>query len=340
MITSLLQDLFLRFGGSTAALQEQVPAGGACPVDLARAVERVVDAISPRLRVVPGYERILRGPVVATFRHIDELGESVPGPLLCCRSTFSEDPRINAFFVSPKHIQEVFSQSSEVRRLFDANPLAAECFALMCVRREERSQLGMALVGDEVRNDVLQTSVSFTDHHVFSPGNDETAARCALKCCMFDGLLAHIKRHAVDSARRVEDLESRLRGLRGRLRSQGQGPDAEQARERLSAEIHELERQLAAEDARPMTVNEQLDLVAEALSNPAQYLSTEPFSLRLSRMAIKLEKGSTEPGYELDLSEIRIASHRPRVGALVRFPREDLLPQPDFLKEADLFLSL
>jgi hypothetical protein len=340
MLTSLLQDFFLRFGGASDALQEQVQAQGACPADLAKAVEHVVDTISGRLRVVPNYERILLEPVVKTFRHIDQIADSIPGPLPCCRSAFNDDPRINAFFVSPRHIQEVFSQSDDVRRLFEANPLAAECYALMCVRREERSQLGMALVNNQVRNDVLQTSVNFTDHHVISPGTDEVAARCALKCCMFDGLLAHIKRRAIDAAQKADDLETRLRVLHSRLKSVGEGPDAEQPRAELSAEIRDLEDQLAGGDARPLTINEQLDMVAAALSDPAEYLTAEDVSLRLSRMAIKLEQGATEPGYELSLSEIRIASHRPRVGALVRFPREELLPQQDFVKQADLFLSL
>lgn len=340
MLTSLLQDFFLRFGGAPDALREQVRTEGACPADLAKAVEHVVDSVSTRFRVVPNYERILQEPVVETFRHIDEIAESIPGPLLCCRTAFNEDPRINAFFVSPRHIQEVFSQSEDVRQLFEANPLAAECYALMCVRREERSQLGMALVDNQVRNDVLQTSVSFTDHHLLSPGTDEAAARCALKCCMFDGLLAHIKRRAVDAAQRAEDLETRLRVLRSRLKSTGQGPDTEQPRAELSAEIHDLEKQLEGGDARPLTLSEQLDMVAAALSDPAEYLSAEAVSLRLSRMAIKLEKDATEPGYDLSLSEIRIASHGPRIGALVRFPRTELLPQQDFVKQADLFLSL
>ncbi len=62
--------------------------------------------------------------------------------------------------------------------------------------------------------------------------------------------------------------------------------------------------------------------------------------LRLTRLGIMLEAGSSEPGYELGVSEIRIASHRPRIGALVRFPREELLPKPDFVRQADIFLAL
>ena len=67
---------------------------------------------------------------------------------------------------------------------------------------------------------------------------------------------------------------------------------------------------------------------------------TDRCSLRLNRQAAKLELGSLGPGHELELSEIHIASHQPRIGALVRFPRGELLPQPDMLKQADLFLAV
>ena len=57
----------------------------------------------------------------------DELVERMPGSFLCSRSTFSADPRVKAFFVNPRHLQEVFSQNRDVRELFDTNPMAEEC---------------------------------------------------------------------------------------------------------------------------------------------------------------------------------------------------------------------
>ena len=60
--------------------------------------------------------------------------------------------------------------------------------------------------------------------------------------------------------------------------------------------------------------------------------------LRLNRQAIKLDAASKDEGHEIELAEIHIASHVPRVGALVRFPKDELPPKPDLLKRADLFL--
>jgi hypothetical protein len=236
MQAGLLQDIFERLSGAFVGLAPEQQTAGRCAGNLDDMVEHVVDGSSSRLRAVPGYARSLRGPLASTFRYIDRMVEAIPGPLPCCRSAFSEDPRINAFFVSPQHIQEVFSQSREVRDLFDANPLAGECWALMCVRQQERTQIGMAMVDGQVRKDVLQTVVSFTDHQLHSPGTDEATARCALKCCMFNGLLAHIRRRANDALSRAADLEHRIALAHRRLRGLGQDPAREPARSELRAE--------------------------------------------------------------------------------------------------------
>ncbi len=340
MLAGMLQDIFQRFSGTFVDLVAEQEIAGPCAANLDKMVEHVVDEVSPRLRAIPGYARSLRGPVVTTFRYIDEIVEAIPDPLLCCRSAYSDDPRINAFFVSPQHIQEVFSQSRDVRDLFEANPLADECWALMCMRQQERSQLGMALVDGQVRKDVMQTAVSFTDHQVMSPGIDEATARCALKCCMFTGLLAHIQRRASEARSRVADLDNRIALAQRRLRGLGEDAAREQARGELRAEIRRLQDQLSEDGLRLPTLNDHLRFVADSLSHPADFLSANTRSLHLSRLAIKLEKGSNEPGYDLTLPEIHIASHAPRISTLVRFPREELLPEQDFLKQADLFLSL
>jgi hypothetical protein len=339
MLAGMLQDIFQRFGGPMEDLEPD-SASRSCTANLDKMIEHVADEVSSRLRAVPGYSRSLREPVLTTLRYIDGIVENIPAALECCRSAYTKDPRINAFFVGPTHLQEVFSQSREVRDLFEANPLVEECYALMCVRQQERNEFGMALVDGEVRRDVMRTSVSFSDHQVVSPGVDEASARCALKCCIFNGVLAYIRRRAGDARTRVQDLENRRVLASRRLRGLGQDPAQERARSELQAEIARLEGELSEDNLRLATINDHLGFVVDSLSHPEDIVGTGSRSLHLSRMGIKIAEGSDEPGYRLTLPEIRIASHAPRISTLVRFPREELLPERDFLKQADLFLSL
>ena len=76
------------------------------------------------------------------------------------------------------------------------------------------------------------------------------------------------------------------------------------------------------------------------LAHPEQYVYRDQHELRLNRLGVKLEDDSTEAGYTVPLSEIQVAYHKPRIAALVRFPREELLPRQDYLQKADLFLAV
>lgn len=339
MSIQFLQELFARLGGGAGQPLDPAGQGGACGGALGQAVEHVVDQVSRRLRALPRYGRALSGPVASCLRHIDAMVEGVPGTLLCSRASFNEDHRVNAFFVSPQHLREVFSRSEEVRELFDAEPFAQECFGLLCMRMEERRQLGIGMEGDTMRRDILQTAVSFTDHQVVSPGSGESDARRALKCCIFNGLLGHLRRSASAAKATTDDLERRLHALRGRQRLLGGGASTGTQAAELQGEIDGLSTQLAGQTLRLSTLEDHLKYVAETLDNASAYLSARTFPLRINRMGIRLDENSQETGYELLLSEIRISSQEPRVAALVRFPRDELQPPPDILESARYFLN-
>jgi hypothetical protein len=337
---SLLQDMFLRFGGTFKEWNDEPGAGKpSCSGTLTQAVEYVVDETHSRLRFLPGYVRRLRGPVEASFRHIDGLVEKVPGPILCCRSAFSADRRVNAFFVDPGHLQRVFSESEQVRDLFDASSDIMECWALLCMKREERRRLGMSLVGNLVQKEVMQTTVSFTDHQVLSPASSEAGARQSLKCCIFNGLLAHIRKREREEKIRVIELEDRRESLISRL-NRTASENRDESREELERLISDIARELAREIPRLASPEYHLNLVADVLGKPAQYVRGSLSSIHLSRLGIKLDGDGTDIGDEIPLFEVQVASHGTRVGTLVRFPRAELLPQQDFVRKTDLFLAL
>lgn len=168
-IAAFLEETFSHFSGGISAWHEEAKNYQSERDALIQATEYIVDQTSPQLRAISGYRRRLKGPVTDAFSYIDKLVERIPASFLCARSTFSLDPRVKAFFVNPHHLQEVFSQNQDVRTIFDEDPLADECCALMCMRMEEHRKFGVALIGDRIRREVLQTAVSFTHHQVYTP---------------------------------------------------------------------------------------------------------------------------------------------------------------------------
>jgi hypothetical protein len=337
MLPAFLQETFDRLRGSSPTWIKQPDAGSHCVKHIDEVAEFVIAQTSSKLRAVPGSVRRLRDPITETLRYIDELVERVPGVVRCERLSFSADPRVNAFFVDHKHLQQVFSESSEVRALFDEHGSLQECFGLLCMHKEERRQLGMALMDDAVRKDVLQTSVNFTDHQVLSPGSNEADARCALKCCIFKNLIQHIKSQAMQAETGAYALETRHNALRARMRRIERDPPGASERDDLKRQLHSTEHQIQRQGPRLASPEDHLRFVIQVLAEPERMLRASLHSIFVDRMGImhdQLEAGAAE----LRLSEIHIGHQQPRVACLVCFGRAELLPQRDFLKEASAFL--
>jgi len=336
---SFLQEIFSRFGEAFRPEDEEEVIESSCNGTPAQAVEHVVDRTYSRLRFLSGYSRRLKAPVATALHYIDALVEGVPEAVLCSRAAFSENPQVNAFFADPNHLQAVFSRSKEVHDLLEANPEAEECWALLCMKMEEHRQLGVSLIGDAVRKDVMQTTVNFSDHQILSPATSEAEARCSLKSCIFDRLLTYIHKRARDEKIRVTELENRRNFLVTRL-NRPASEDGGESRRELQREVDEIGETLAREIPRLASLEFHLDLVTDVLEHPAQYVSGHLNAIHLSRMGIKLDGNRTADGNEVPLFEIRVAGQGTRIGALVRFPRTELLPRQDLVRKADRFLVL
>jgi len=339
-IAAFLDETFSHFSGGFSAWYEEARNYQATRDASIQATEYVVDQTSPQLRAIPGYRRRLKGPVTDAFSYIDELVERIPVSFLCARSTFSSDPRVKTFFVNPHHIQEVFSQNKDVRTLFDEHPMADECCALMCMRMEEHQRFGVALIGDRIHREVLQTTVSFGQHQVYTPGVSEADARRALKCCIFNGVLTHIREKLVEA--RTSHLEHRkqLSMLHMQLRKAEEQDAIEEERGVLRMQIEDLENTLIQAAQRPPTLQDHLAFVSDVLLYADQFISASSQHLHLTHMGIKVDQESNEPAYEFDLTEIQIGNKEPRVAALVRFPRCELLPKVEFLQQTDALFAV
>ena len=74
---------------------------------------------------------------------------------------------MNAFFATAHDVPACLGRSVELRRFFDNDP-APEAYALLGMKKEERSVLGMELQGDAVQREVAQTQVSFSGHRIIA----------------------------------------------------------------------------------------------------------------------------------------------------------------------------
>ncbi len=156
------------------------------------AIERAVDGTDSRLRLVPGYRKRLREPVMHAIDQVVALVDGIPAPVAAGSDDYRNDFRLAALFASAEDMLQVFGRDRALSEyLSGAEGQGTErVTALLLARREERNILGMELVGDQVRRDVAQVTVSFSGHHLLEPRTSEEECRRFLKRRAFDHLLA------------------------------------------------------------------------------------------------------------------------------------------------------
>ena len=103
----------------------------------------------------------------------------------------------------------------------------------------------------------------------------------------------------------------------------------------LRMQIEELENMLINAAKHPPTLQDHLAFVSDVLLYADQFISAGFQHMRLTHMGIKVDQESNEPAYDFDITEIKIGNKKPRVAALVRFPRCELLPKKEFLLQTD-----
>ena len=302
--------------------------------ELEEAVERVVEGIEPRLRLVPGYRRKLLPALQKALTHIDETVDRIPGPLELNRKAYFDDPEVKAFFASPDELDTIIHDSSEISAFFDQvhEVPHQEALALLCVNKEEKNIFGMELAGNDIRREVPQTAINFYDHKLMSPAVDEDVLRCGIKKCIFDGLITYTLQRILGLKSQRRELEDQRRILHTRLRARqavGNSLDTLIASARNNAEqqIEEIESnlRLAEDRLRQLPASEHvlgayLEEIQRIFNHPEAFIQMSVVCHRINNMGIKVDTDSTHPENTVCFSELEIAQVLKRVVSIVRFP--------------------
>jgi hypothetical protein len=297
------------------------------------AIEQVVDASEPRIRLVGDYADKLVEAVETALSHCEKLTRQLPPALILSARAWAADPRVNAFFATVADLRATLSQPPAVRELFQQHSQLEECFALMLMVKRETETFGSALEGEMLIREVRQTRVSFSEHRLYFPAASEAELRRDLRQRMLGFLASQAQDRLGELRTRRDALEEQRRQLRAQLqalRGQSRGllpllssadPD-ERRLATLEQRLAQTEQELA--DARkPLgTLDDYLELVRQVVGQPEPYLHLHRFSLRLNRLGVKLDEDSPEPGETIALFELDSLAEQ-RIGVLVRFSREE-----------------
>ncbi len=304
--------------------------------------------MNPQLRLARRYQAQLEPAVATSLKYVSDLVAALPAPREASAAAWSTDPYMHAFFVAPDDIARALSRSTDLRTYFEQNPDVPEAYAVLGMAMTERHILGVALEGETMRRDVLQTTVSFSDHQVRMCGRTDPDLRLEIIRRIVDQLgLDGLARIAEDKSRR-DMLEQERALLKTRLlllERQGAGmravlgsdvaPKSEEMA-RLQEQIEENEKNLDSLGLRAEAVERALNRVCEVLADPSPLIYIESRQFRLDNMNVMLPENSTQAGEEVTIQIARVPTTPPqmRAFALVRFARGDLLPAANLFDEA------
>jgi hypothetical protein len=309
------------------------------------AIERAVDGTDSRLRLLPGYRKRLRGPVIHAIDHVVALVDGLPPPLAAGRDDFNADPCLGTLFVSAAHMLEVLGRDRAMIEFLNSHAAGAERLtAALLAERIEKNVLGMELAGEQVRRDVAQLTVSFRNHRLVEVADSEAETRRLLKRRAFDHLLAlalarivEVREERTDLAHQRDVLRHKLATLErsGWSFAEGEGEPSEPAS--LQAELADTEGQLARLGSDAGVLDTHLDIVADQLAQAEQLLQSETLRMRLDSMNVQRDAQDAS-GRDIVLPEILNAHGRRNVLLLVSVMPAELPPRENLLATAHRYL--
>ena len=317
---------------------------------LEAAIDRAVDGTDRRLRALGNYRARLREPVAIAVRHLNGLVGLLPPATEIGPQCYGSDPRLRAAFASPNHLADVLGQCQAIKDYLRAccGPTPETIFGLLTMSLQERTVLGMELDGDTVRRDVMQTSVSFTQHRFVAPADSERTARRELKKRGFDFLLEKALERVVDAKARRGELAKNRQLLRRKLEAlrSGQwglepaffeGDEYCPCVEALEADIAAIDEELGQSAGIELGLDESLTHIAETLSRPEDWLALNPLRLNLDYRGIK--QGEADSPDTVEFSEISSLQGRQRIVLLGWIPRAQLPEPKDSIRLGQAYLG-
>jgi hypothetical protein len=283
---------------------------------LDKALDRTVEVVEPKLALVRNWRSRLAPGVAAAIefaraaaQHLQQVHDLSP-------SAWASDPLVRATFATADSVTQVLGRMREVQRYFRAPGAGDEAYGVLSMVFETRKVLGAAQIGDEVRQDVERTQVSFGDHRIriVAPSADELRQATGVR--VFNELLLAATRELAQADERRKELNVARAMLQARLRMLEQkegtlledlGADGDEAADPL-AERAELERRLAEMNASMAQLgagteglDRQLDIVRDTLLSARELVRIETRRLFLDPVNTVVDASDAGgPGIEFE----------------------------------------
>lgn len=310
------------------------------------AIERVLDGTDPRLRGFMNYRARLHDAAACAVRHVVQLVDSLPEPAEISASAYSGDPRLKVFFASPGQMREIFEDAQTLRDVIDTpGAVGSSIYALLSMSMDERQVLGLELRGDDIRRDVLQDVVSFSEHRFVCASVSAADTAKQLKVRAFDFLVEQALQGLLEAQKQRAGLEHQRQLLQRKLDAMKAGEwglatvlggKSSSTPDRLALEkqIAAIESELTERAARPDDLESHFDTINGVLKDADRWLGLRTTEIHVDAMLVKREPGTGRAVQSIPLIEIHSANGQHRIIHLSLIPKGEIPPPKDGLDEA------
>ncbi len=314
-------------------------------------VEETVNEVEPRVRLNPGYQGKLAEGVRATIAYLRRLGQELPDtPIDLTAAAWRDDPRVNAFFASKDEVPQFLGRCKPLRALFKqaGNEALQDAYGLLGMRLDEKQVFAPKMEDGMLKQDVAQTSVSFSGHRLFGPAPTRLEARREVGRLIFHRLAQIALKQIIALDEKAVELNQRKGYLGARMRLLRLAQDGMegivQDPASIDAQIKDVERELketvdgyVEAKSNLSTLDGYIGLINDVLCHPDQHVQVEPFTLRVNRMGLKVEGDGEPDAHTLQLYRMRIGDVQ-GVVAIARIPRSEIPPEEDLIANAERYL--
>jgi len=314
-------------------------------------IELVAEEVEPRVRSHARYREKLDPGIRKSIAYLRSIGREGLEPILLARVAWNDDPRLNAFFATADDVPACLGRSKELRAFFEnpSNRDVQEAYALLGMKKEERTVFAPQLEGDALRHDVAQVSVSFSEHRLIAPAATLAATRLEIGRRIIQRLAQVALSRIIALDMKATELQEHKAYLGARMRMLNLARDGMEGIVKdpatIGEEIKVVERELKETvggyiEAKTSlaTLDGYIKHIDDVFSHPEQHVTLTHSPLRLSRMGVKASDATLGPVNELALAELSIGENLRAAIAIVRCPRSELPPKEDLVAKAERYL--
>ncbi len=311
-----------------------------------QATERAVDGSDPRLRLVPGYRKRLRRPVIHAIDHVIALVDGIPAPLTAGPDGYRGDFRLAALFASAGEMLQTFGRDKVLADYLSSPEGSGAEASRPCCWPGGRRGTSSAWTWWAIRcgatwprcRSASQATTCWTPGPARRSAGASSSGAPSTTCSPWPlAAITEARLERADLARQRDLLQRRLRTLK-RSGLTLERPESDRPDEAtLQADLDAVTDQLEELGGDAGVLKAHLEVLAERLQDAEHQLWSEEISLCLGPMNIR-----RDPDYpsarQILLQELHTARGARAVMLPVAIVPRDLPPREDFVTAAERYL--